>query len=366
MAESYVPEGVFVICDKMTCGQPRKLLSSRAVSNVIYSTKSKPFLTIEDKKIDASFECVVKGSFWGGLQALAAGICIGALIVATGGGALVLAAAAVAVTAGVVSVGAGITALCSIAHACDATLESAWYPYSLSVRFNKSNALLNKSVLNCVQGGRINIIFDQQIAINAAKSISDSNLNAFYWQMGSQFTMGLITAVTTGGGIALVGAAIVAGPAYVVGEKLDIGNNAAENTIVGVGNYAASQVPGIALGGNAQKVTVQGLKDTAIFISAGLQSLRGYATYGIGVLLDDIGVQFEGAFRTIAGSRMFKSIDAKAVGKGLAGAIANIVIGTISDNYEDENKERARKDAIRFNLKDRRNGISVISKTEYL
>lgn len=74
MAESYIPAEAYVICSKMTCGVPRKLLPSRGDKTVAHSNGSKILLTVEDRKIDKSFECVEKGLDWGGFEALAAGI----------------------------------------------------------------------------------------------------------------------------------------------------------------------------------------------------------------------------------------------------------------------------------------------------
>ena len=217
MAESYIPAEAYVICSNMTCGVPRKLLPSRSDKTVAHSNGSKILLTVEDRKIDESFECVKKGLDWGGFEALAAGICIGALVVATvATGGLALAATGVMFAAAGATVISGVGGIISIAHACDYTLESIWAGKSSSVKFNKHAALLNKSSMKCLgSGGVINIILDKQIAMDAAKAISDSNMNAFYWRMGSQFVMGAITAITAASSaVSLVAAAVLAVPSY--------------------------------------------------------------------------------------------------------------------------------------------------------
>lgn len=109
MAESYIPAEAYVICSNMTCGVPRKLLPSRSDKTVAHSNGSKILLTGEDRKIDESFECVEEGLSWGGFEALAAGICIGALVVATvATGGLALAATGVMYAAAGATVISGV------------------------------------------------------------------------------------------------------------------------------------------------------------------------------------------------------------------------------------------------------------------
>ena len=92
--------------------------------------------------------------------------------------------------------------------------------------------------MKCKNKGVINIILDKQIAMDAAKAISDSNMNAFYWKMGSQFVMGAITAITAASsGVSLVGAAVLAVPSYFSwGLKL---SPTAKNTVSGIITYGA-------------------------------------------------------------------------------------------------------------------------------
>ena len=159
MAESYIPAEAYVICSNMTCGVPRKLLPSRGAKTVAHSNGSKILLTVEDRKIDKSFECVEKCLDWGGFEALAAGICIGALVVATvATGGLALAATGVMYAAAGATVISGVGGIISIANACDCTLESTWSAESSSVSFNKNAALLNRSFMKCKNKGVINII----------------------------------------------------------------------------------------------------------------------------------------------------------------------------------------------------------------
>ena len=399
MAESYIPAEAYVICSNMTCGVPRKLLPSRGDKTVAHSNGSKILLTVEDRKIDESFECVEKGLSWGGFEALAAGICIGALVVATvATGGLALAATGVMFAAAGATVISGVGGIISIAHACDCTLESTWSAESLSVRFNKNAALLNRSFMNCKNKGVINIILDKQIAMDAAKAISDSNMNAFYWRIGSQFVMGAITAITAASsGVALVGAAVLAVPSYfgwwlpddlssttsnitsgaiTYGLGLASGAGAAG---VGVGIMAGSNVAGSLsgtivgavinkIGVNEQKATIESLKNagpairnTPAMITTGTKTAFGYIQYGWGVLTKNIDTQLKGAIRTAVHSKHFKAIEGKGFVAGIVGAVVNVGIGIAADNHINEyQKEASRKNDF-AEIDDKSNSINVVS-----
>lgn len=399
MAESYIPAEAYVICSNMTCGVPRKLLPSRGAKTVAHSNGSKILLTVEDRKIDKSFECVEKCLDWGGFEALAAGICIGALVVATvATGGLALAATGVMYAAAGATVISGVGGIISIAHACDYTLESIWAGKSSSVKFNKHAALLNKSSMKCLgSGGVINIILDKQIAMDAAKAISDSNMNAFYWKMGSQFVMGAITAITAASsGVALVGAAVLAVPSYFswgISEDSPTTRNIGAGTVtyiagmasgagtagVGIGIMAGSSVkgslPGTILGAvinkigvNEQKATIETLKNagpairnTPAMITTGTKTAFGYIQYGWGVLTKNIDTQLKGAIRTAVHSKHFKAIEGKGFVAGIVGAAVNVGIGIVADNnIDDYQKEASDKNNI-ANEADNSNSINVVS-----
>ena len=397
MAESYIPAEAYVICSKMTCGVPRKLLPSRGAKTVAHSNGSKILLTVEDRKIDKSFECVEKCLDWGGFEALAAGICIGALVVATvATGGLALAATGVMYAAAGATVISGVGGIISIANACDCTLESTWSAESSSVSFNKNAALLNRSFMKCKNKGVINIILDKQIAMDAAKAISDSNMNAFYWKMGSQFVMGAITAITAASsGVSLVGAAVLAVPSYFSwGLKL---SPTAKNTVsgiitygaglgsgagaagVGVGIMVGSNVAGSVpktivgaiinkIGVNEQKATIETLKNpgpairnTPAMITTGTKTAFGYIQYGWGVLTKNIDTQLKGAIRTAVHSKHFKAIEGKGFVAGIVGAAVNVGIGIVADNnIDDYQKEALDKNTI-ADKDDKLNSINVVS-----
>ncbi len=399
MAESYIPAEAYVICSNMTCGVPRKLLPSRSDKTVAHSNGSKILLTVEDRKIDESFECVEKGLSWGGFEALAAGICIGALVVATvATGGLALAATGVMYAAAGATVISGIGGIISIAHACDCTLESKWVGKSSSVRFNKHAALLNRSLMKCINKGTINIILDKQIAMDAAKAISDSNMNAFYWKMGSQFVMGAITAITAASsGVALVGAAVLAVPSYFSWGLSDNLSSTTKNTAsgaitygaglasgagaagVGIGIMAGSSVkgslPGTIVGAvinkigvNEQKATIETLKNagpairnTPAMITTGTKTAFGYIQYGWGVLTKNIDTQLKGAIRTAVHSKHFKAIEGKGFVAGIVGAVVNVGIGIVADDNIADYRYNAKDKNDTSNTDDALNSINVVS-----
>ena len=386
MAESYIPAEAYVICSKMTCGVPRKLLPSRGDKTVAHSNGSKILLTVEDRKIDESFECVKKGLDWGGFEALAAGICIGALVVATvATGGLALAATGVMFAAAGATVISGVGGIISIAHACDYTLKSLWEKESLFVKFNKHAALLNRSSMFCLGGnGTINIILDKQIAMDAAKAISNSNMNAFYWKMGSQFVMGAITAITAASsGVALVGAAVLAVPSYfgwwLPDDLSSTTSNIASGAItygaglasgagaagIGVGIMTGSSVKGslsgTIVGAVINKIGVNELKNTGSFIMTGTKTIAGYVQYGYGVLTKNLDTQFKGAIRTAVHSNRIDPSQLKGFAAGLVGAAVNVGIGIVADNNIDDYRDEALKEAKKKNESDSFNSINVVS-----
>ena len=354
MAESYIPAEAYVICSNMTCGVPRKLLPSRSDKTVAHSNGSKILLTVEDRKIDESFECVEEGLSWGGFEALAAGICIGALVVATvATGGLALAATGVMFAAAGATVISGVGGIISIAHACDYTLKSLWENGSLSVKFNKHAALLNSSSMTCSGGGGvINIILDKQIAMDAAKAISDSNMNAFYWQMGSQFVMGAITAITAASSaVSLVAAAVLAIPSYFSWWILDSDDlsSTTRNTGTGAITYGAGLI-----------ITKE-VRSTSSLIKTGAKTVAGYIQYGYGVLVENIGTQFEGAIRTVIHSKQINPSQLKGFAAGLGGAAVNVGLGIAAENNIKDYQKEASDENKNANKDDKLNSINVVS-----
>ncbi|EFC74127.1 DUF4280 domain-containing protein [Prevotella melaninogenica] len=209
MAQSYIRQGTCIVCSNMTCGVPRKLGVSRKKCTVINGSSTQPILNVDDKKVSECFDCKNPESFWGGLVALCVGICIGiaigAAIVATGGAAAVAMAAYAAAKCAIVvtlAVAAVSVVAYTATHDCDASLQGIWKLMHDSVLLNGKSALLNQSVLDCPQKGKILIILNENAASEAAKLISMYNNREVYIQWGTQLLEGCITGLAaqlTGG-----------------------------------------------------------------------------------------------------------------------------------------------------------------------
>lgn len=200
MAQSYIRQGTCIVCSNMTCGVPRKLGVSRKKCTVINGSSTQPILNADDKKVSECFDCKNPKSFWGGLVALCVGICIGiaigAAIVATGGvAAVAMAACAAAKCAMIVTAAVAVVSIVAYTatHDCDASLQGIWKLTHDSVLLNGKSALLNQSVLDCPQKGKILIILNENAASEAAKLISKYNNREVYIQWGTQLLEGCIT-----------------------------------------------------------------------------------------------------------------------------------------------------------------------------
>ena len=227
MAQSYIRQGACIVCSNMTCGVPRKLGVSRKKCTVINGSSTQPILNVDDKKVSECFDCKNPKSFWGGLVALCVGICIGiaigAAIVATGGAAAVAMAAFAAAKCAMV-VTAAVAAVSVVAytatHDCDASLQGTWKLMHDSVLLNGKSALLNQSVLDCPQKGKILIILNENAASEAARLISMYNNREVYIQWGTQLLEGFITGLSSQltGGVGYINMTIEVGT-YVASEN---------------------------------------------------------------------------------------------------------------------------------------------------
>ncbi len=365
MAESFVPQNTTVVCTNMTISTPQ-MIKITSPSNVMYSTKTQPFLTISDNKISASFQCKSPAKFWGGLQALALGIAIGAAIVLTGG-----AAAVVIVAACAVSVGAGVTGLYKMAHDCDATLQRKWIDPHPKVRFNGEAAILNRSYLNCPKQGRLTIIMDPVIAQRAAEFISSNNTKEVATQMGSQFVMGLIMCYTAGlgvGAISSVRAAYIAAgintaiPLAMYYPAEEFGGTDFASNHEGAANVATAVASdAVSAGAGAATAGISGGGVGGAIINANVKNaVQGAAQYGAGSVTGNVSKSMEGAFRNYFGQRGVRA-NGFAGYKGIAGFIANIAIGTFADKYENRLSKETWYKADVFDKSDKSNGVTVIA-----
>ena len=199
MAQSYIPAGTDVICTEMTGGEPAQLGLTRE-AKVLYGKEKKPLLNICDKKLSCSLQCRIKQSFFSGLGGLLTGLALGALavtlVVITAGAATpiiiaAMGATAVLTTSAAVAIGASATYR-YLANECDSSLEGEWSLFHSKVYLEKSNALLERSILTCSKGGVVSLVMDHAKAVELAKMISKTNDKIASKNMWSKFFQGVI------------------------------------------------------------------------------------------------------------------------------------------------------------------------------
>ena len=199
MAQSYIPAGTDVICTEMTGGEPAQLGLTRE-AKVLYGKEKKPLLNICDKKLSCSLQCRIKQTFFSGLGGLLTGLALGALavtlVVITAGAATpiiiaAMGATAVLTTSAAVAIGASATYR-YLANECDSSLEGEWSLFHSKVYLEKSNALLERSILTCSKGGVVSLVMDHAKAVELAKMISETNDKIASKNMWSKFFQGVI------------------------------------------------------------------------------------------------------------------------------------------------------------------------------
>ena len=199
MAQSYIPAGTDVICTEMTGGVPAQLGLTRE-AKVLYGKEKKPLLNTCDKKLSCSLQCRIKQSFFSGLAGLLTGLALGALavtlVVITAGAATpiiiaAMGAAAVLMTSAAVATGTSATYR-YLANECDSSLEGEWSLFHGKVYIEKSNALLERSILTCSKGGVVSLVMDHAKAVELAKMISKTNDEIADKNLWSKFKQGLI------------------------------------------------------------------------------------------------------------------------------------------------------------------------------
>lgn len=220
---SYLPERkTYVVCTNQLGSGHRKLLAdpNRRKVSAFYQKKY-PLLTTVDKKLDDDFTC--KSSWSKGLNVGAlgtgAGIGIGTSV------AMMSAAASVSwipfagwIVGGALAITAVGYALYSALTApkCSGALghiSSQWKLYHPSVYYNKHNALLSRSVLQCGEGG----VLLPFLSINVAYKVSESIARNNKWDVG----IGVVVSGLGGFGMAKL---LLAGNISALGISLIIGN----------------------------------------------------------------------------------------------------------------------------------------------
>ncbi|MFD2583953.1 PAAR-like protein [Pedobacter vanadiisoli] len=198
MSKSYVPAGTCIVCTSMTVSSPLKLVHIHN-STTFHKSENKALLNVYDRKTSDTFVCKNAQKFWGGLGTMllgiAAGIIIGAAIVATAGTAAVV-IVAVAATVAVAGVGAGIAGEVIARNDCDVIQSTDWKLFHAKVTIDGKNALLQSSILPCSKGGVVSIVADPVKAQQYAEIYANNNNAEVATHMLSQFAEGFISGVT--------------------------------------------------------------------------------------------------------------------------------------------------------------------------
>jgi hypothetical protein len=212
MAQSFVRQGVNIICSNMTVSSPRKLglhpdkVFFKTAGITINTVIPAPLLNILDKKLDDCFKCKMPKKVWGGLAAFFAGVAIVAIVIvvvvtAPVSGPIVAAIAGIATVTSAIVVGSAaavggiastIYSVYKLSHECDKIFDAQWVYFHNTVLFEKQNALLNHSYLMCPVGGRLNIIISDPLASQAARLISSANNKEVWLQWTSKFITGVL------------------------------------------------------------------------------------------------------------------------------------------------------------------------------
>ena len=111
----------------------------------------------------------------------------------------------------------------------------------------------------------------------------------------------------------------------------------------------------------AGMVVTKEVKSTVSLIGTGAKTAAGYVQYGYGVLVENIGTQFEGAIRTAIHSKQINPSQLKGFAAGLGGAAVNVGIGIAADNNIDDYQKEASDENKNANKDDKLNSINVVS-----
>ena len=213
--------GTNIVCTNMTCGVPRKIGCIEQPRFEQYrATDPTPIMTYKDTKISACFECRLTKSFalgilsnlGGMLLGLAAAVlvvaAVGVLVVGTGGlGALALGTVGFLVGESLVAAGviAGATlALTAITYGykqendCDVVSSMTWDAYHRNIKVGGNYVIVDRSLLECPQGGLITIIMDDAIAQEAASMLTAANKEIISKKCESEFWQGMVSGATGG------------------------------------------------------------------------------------------------------------------------------------------------------------------------
>lgn len=278
----YVKMGANVVCTYMTKPVPVKVGPSVKSCPTIIG-QDKPMLRVVDCKLSDCLNCRVPQMHWNGLVAYLAAIAIVACVIA----AVVLTGGAAAVAVGAVLLGATTTTVTTVAtisavvttagflgvsiygacklgyeleHLCDESLGSRWQLQHDGTIIEKEKAILDRSLLNCPQGGLLSIITDETLALQAAQMISGNNQNVISLELENQIIQGLVSGLTGG--------------ANPISFAIDLGCKLLGGTFGKViGNTC--QVVGTLKDGKGVKESYQGAKNAIAVVEQGKKTAEG-------------------------------------------------------------------------------------------
>jgi hypothetical protein len=221
MAFEIVYLGTNIVCTNMTCGVPRKIGCIEQPRFEQYRADCPaPIMTYRDTKISACFECRLTKSFrlgiWSNMLGLVLGlaaavlvvVAVGVLILGTGG----LGALAMGTVSFLVAESLKWTAIIATAtlvgtekyygyrleHDCDVVSSMTWDAYHRNIKVKGNYVIVDRSLLECPQGGLITIIMDDAIAQEAASMLTAANKDVISKKRESEFWQGMASGATCG------------------------------------------------------------------------------------------------------------------------------------------------------------------------
>jgi len=370
MAQSFVRQGVNIICSNMTVSSPRKLglhpdkVLVKTAGITINTVVPAPLLNILDKKLDDCFKCKMPKKVWGGLAAFFAGIAIvavvivvvvtapvsGPIVAAIAGVATVTSAVVVGSAAAVGGIASTIYAVYKLSHECDKVFDAQWVDFHNTVLFEKQYALLNHSFLKCPVGGRLNIIISDPLASQAARLISSANNKEVWLQWTSKF----ITGVLAFGFGKPIGVTIASG--------MEIYSTMTDN---GLSNQSAN------IFGEAGKATQDHAVSTAAEAAVKHSLIRngGMMILNVAIYAEGKGILTTAQANKmldwlVSNGKVFSWNELRAeFKKGMVGALCGFVVDQVSNSIEEYYERKSGQYTRTFNAKDQddENNIKIIA-----
>ncbi len=390
MSISYLPSGVKISCTLMTVTTPQQLGVSRPKKDVLAKSGSL-WLNVDDKKLSATFVCQSPQKFWAGLGTmflgLAAGIAVVAVavivvaaVVGTGGlaGAVLVGLAAGASSAATATIIGGLTVAggailianeiappmevlignFTLGHPCDCTLEatSMWKRDYKKTSFDGNYAILQRSVLSCVNGGLLQPFFSPVLAQKAADKFSRNNNDGIELHQEQQLYMGMVSGFTGLADPLGTSFGIVAG-VYDYNEGFDVneGSTSAKDSSGEIDSTVRDEAFGIGEGATTGAIEA-------------VETISSQNRAIIREVMDQGGTYAQGERMTVWGSRTFAG-EFKVTGAGIGVGLGFGVAGAVANHYIGESYKKDKLKLIADNqmsnkmlaLADASNGTNVVS-----